>query len=159
MNYIQNFLLPENNNNQEEEQEKTPPLNQKKPGKEHQHYCRRKINRGDKQIDLPDFTLLTTSPRRRNRPLTVYVLPKSQIIWDLGRQNAQITSIWDLGFEISAKDTNYNLGFGIWDFGIWDFSIWILNLGGREFSSNLNLDLEVAQDLSIEDQPNIYTKY
>ncbi|RHZ82688.1 hypothetical protein Glove_105g9 [Diversispora epigaea] len=48
--------------------------------------------------------------------LNVYVLPKSQIIWDLGRQNAQITSIWDLGFGISAKNTNYNLGFGIWDF-------------------------------------------
>ncbi|RHZ72728.1 hypothetical protein Glove_239g14 [Diversispora epigaea] len=60
----------------------------------------------------------------------LYVLPKSQIIWDLGRQNAQITSIWDLGFGISAKNTNYNLGFGIWDFGIWDFGIWILNLGG-----------------------------
>ncbi|RHZ88101.1 hypothetical protein Glove_26g277 [Diversispora epigaea] len=43
----------------------------------------------------------------------LYVLPKSQIIWDLGRQNAQITSIWDLGFGISAKNTNYNLGFGI----------------------------------------------
>ncbi|RHZ82981.1 hypothetical protein Glove_101g47 [Diversispora epigaea] len=41
------------------------------------------------------------------------------------------TSIWDLGFGISAKDTNYNLGFGIWDFGIWDFGIWILNLGDR----------------------------
>ncbi|RHZ49270.1 hypothetical protein Glove_526g34 [Diversispora epigaea] len=61
----------------------------------------------------------------------IYVLPKSQIIWDLGRQNAQITSIWDLGFGILAKNTNYNLGFGIWDFGIWDFGIWILNLGGR----------------------------
>ncbi|RHZ57126.1 hypothetical protein Glove_393g4 [Diversispora epigaea] len=55
----------------------------------------------------------------------IYVLPKSQIIWDLGCQNAQITSIWDLGFGISAKNTNCNLGFGIWDFGIW-----ILNLGG-----------------------------
>ncbi|RHZ72433.1 hypothetical protein Glove_242g221 [Diversispora epigaea] len=63
-------------------------------------------------------------------PLRLYVLPKSQIIWDLGRQNAQITSIWDLGFGILAKNTNYNLGFGIWDFGIWDFSIWISNLGG-----------------------------
>ncbi|RHZ55870.1 hypothetical protein Glove_410g98 [Diversispora epigaea] len=59
--------------------------------------------------------------------LKLYVLPKSQIIWDLGCQNAQITSIWDLGFGISAKNTNYNLGFGIWDFGIW-----ISNLGGRE---------------------------
>ena len=69
------------------------------------------------------------------------MLPKSQIIWDLGRQNpkllvfgtskSQITSIWDLGFGISAKNTNHNLGFGIWDFGIWDFGIWILNLGGR----------------------------
>ncbi|RHZ58028.1 hypothetical protein Glove_379g8 [Diversispora epigaea] len=39
--------------------------------------------------------------------------------------------IWDLGFGISAKDTNHNLEFGIWDFGIWDFGIWILNLGGR----------------------------
>ncbi|RHZ80891.1 hypothetical protein Glove_131g61 [Diversispora epigaea] len=68
--------------------------------------------------------------------LGLYVLPKSQIIWDLGRQNAQITSIWDLGFGISAKDTNYNLEFGIWDFGIWDFDIWILNLGGR-----YNLDI------------------
>ncbi|RHZ57261.1 hypothetical protein Glove_391g13 [Diversispora epigaea] len=80
----------------------------------------------------------------------LYMLPKSQIIWDLGCQNAQITSIWDLGFGISAKNTNCNLGFGIWDlgfrqkiliviwdlgfgiwdFGIWDFGIWILNLGG-----------------------------
>ncbi|RHZ89167.1 hypothetical protein Glove_18g15 [Diversispora epigaea] len=38
--------------------------------------------------------------------LVLYVLPKFQIIWDLGRQNAQITSIWDLGFGISAKNTN-----------------------------------------------------
>ncbi|RHZ89822.1 hypothetical protein Glove_9g369 [Diversispora epigaea] len=60
--------------------------------------------------------------------LTIYVLPKSQIICDLGCQNAQITSIWDLEFGILAKNTNYNLGFGIWDFGIWDFGIWILNL-------------------------------
>ncbi|RHZ52595.1 hypothetical protein Glove_460g65 [Diversispora epigaea] len=47
------------------------------------------------------------------------MLPKSQIIWDLGHQNAQITSIWDLGFGISAKNTNYNLGFGIWDLEFW----------------------------------------
>jgi len=53
------------------------------------------------------------------------MLPKSQIIWDLGRQNFKllIFRIWDLGFGISAKNTNYNLGFGIWDFGIWDFGI------------------------------------
>ncbi|RHZ44227.1 hypothetical protein Glove_750g24 [Diversispora epigaea] len=61
----------------------------------------------------------------------LYVLLKSQIIWNLGRQNTQITNIWDLGFEISAKDTNYNLGFGIWDFGIW-----ILNLGGSRNETN-----------------------
>ena len=48
-----------------------------------------------------------------------------------GTPKSQITSIWDLGFGISAKNTNHNLGFGIWDFGIWDFGIWILNLGGR----------------------------
>ncbi|RHZ76199.1 hypothetical protein Glove_202g14 [Diversispora epigaea] len=64
----------------------------------------------------------------------IYVLPKSQIIWDLGHQNAQITSIWDLGFGISAKNTNCNLGFGRWDFGIWNFGIWILNLGGSTCS-------------------------
>ncbi|RHZ73725.1 hypothetical protein Glove_229g27 [Diversispora epigaea] len=69
----------------------------------------------------------------------LYVLPKSQIIWDLGRQNAQITSIWDLGFGISVKNTNYNLEFGIWDFGIWDFDIWILNLGGRYSSYDFGL--------------------
>ncbi|RHZ83384.1 hypothetical protein Glove_95g15 [Diversispora epigaea] len=55
--------------------------------------------------------------RISNMHIALYVLPKSQIIWDLGRQNAQITSIWDLGFGISAKNTNYNLGFGIWDLG------------------------------------------
>ncbi|RHZ48684.1 hypothetical protein Glove_543g62 [Diversispora epigaea] len=42
-----------------------------------------------------------------------------------------VFGIWDLGFGILAKNTNYNLGFGIWDFGIWDFGIWISNLGGR----------------------------
>ncbi|RHZ85496.1 hypothetical protein Glove_65g40 [Diversispora epigaea] len=42
-------------------------------------------------------------PKTTSVPV-LYVLPKSQIIWDLGRQNAQITNIWDLGF-------------GIWDFG------------------------------------------
>ncbi|RHZ69010.1 hypothetical protein Glove_291g19 [Diversispora epigaea] len=60
------------------------------------------------------------------------MLPKFQIIWDLGHQNAQITSIWDLRFGILAKDTNYNLEFGIWNFGIWNFGIWILNLGGSQ---------------------------
>ncbi|RHZ58763.1 hypothetical protein Glove_368g25 [Diversispora epigaea] len=53
-----------------------------------------------------------------NLDIILYVLPKSQIIWDLERQNAQITSIWDLGFGILAKNTNYNLGFGILAFGI-----------------------------------------
>ncbi|RHZ74541.1 hypothetical protein Glove_221g96 [Diversispora epigaea] len=62
-------------------------------------------------------------------------------IWDLGFRQKILIIIWDLGFGISAfgisafgisaKNTNYNLGFGIWDFGIWDFGIWILNLGGR----------------------------
>ncbi|RHZ83723.1 hypothetical protein Glove_88g110 [Diversispora epigaea] len=64
--------------------------------------------------------------RRRVSLHNVYLLPKSQIIWDLGCQNAQITSIWDLGFGISAKNTNYNLGFGILAFGIsvFGFRIW-----------------------------------
>ncbi|RHZ77074.1 hypothetical protein Glove_186g2 [Diversispora epigaea] len=74
---------------------------------------------------------------------------KSQIIWDLGCQNAQITSIWDLGFGISAKDTNYNLEFGIWDFGIWDFGIWILNLGGR-YSQHSPLLLQVTTTNPLE---------
>ncbi|RHZ56813.1 hypothetical protein Glove_396g36 [Diversispora epigaea] len=76
---------------------------------------------------------------------SLYVLPKSQIIWDLGRQNVQITSIWDLEFGISAKNTNYNLGFGIWDFGIWDFGIWILNLGGRK-KKDVNVCMEVTMN-------------
>ncbi|RHZ43726.1 hypothetical protein Glove_876g1 [Diversispora epigaea] len=171
MNYIQNFLIPENNNNQEEEQEETPPLEpeetrerastlppkknteprnsgnnknlephkhynyyhktriknintsiskirkntelkhrenrrtenkskspisskisrhqkvrtapgsrtaQEKPGRlgngfqEQEHPQQEQLERERIQprIDLPDFTLLTTSPRRRNRPLT-----------------------------------------------------------------------------------------
>ncbi|RHZ84382.1 hypothetical protein Glove_82g9 [Diversispora epigaea] len=52
-----------------------------------------------------------------NAERSLYVLPKSQIIWDLGRQNAQITSIWDLGFGISA--------FGILAFG---FRIWVAGI-------------------------------
>ncbi|RHZ80269.1 hypothetical protein Glove_137g87 [Diversispora epigaea] len=73
----------------------------------------------------------------------LYVLPKSQIIWDLGCQNAQITSIWDLGFGILAKNTNYNLGFGIWDFGIWDFGVWISNLDGRYNQNDKKKDDEI----------------
>ncbi|RHZ89980.1 hypothetical protein Glove_9g85 [Diversispora epigaea] len=157
MNYIQNFLIPENNNNQEEEQEETPPLEpeetrekastlppkknkprnqehqhlhtedpeeyrtttpgkrrtenklkslisskiswhqkvrtapgsrtaQEKPGRlgnrfqEQEHPQQEQLERERIQrlreqqkqarINLPDFTLLTTLPRRRNRPLT-----------------------------------------------------------------------------------------
>ncbi|RHZ62743.1 hypothetical protein Glove_335g52 [Diversispora epigaea] len=45
----------------------------------------------------------------------LYVLPKSQIIWDLGCQNAQITSIWDLGFGIWNLEFRH-LGFRHLDF-------------------------------------------
>ncbi|RHZ78487.1 hypothetical protein Glove_164g23 [Diversispora epigaea] len=89
------------------------------------------INYAEEQRNNGAPTIIDPRKVQELHHIRVYVLPKSQIIWDLGRQNAQITSIWDLEFVISAKNTNYNLGFGIWDFGIWDFGIWISNLDGR----------------------------
>ncbi|RHZ77778.1 hypothetical protein Glove_173g65 [Diversispora epigaea] len=59
------------------------------------------------------------------------------------QENINQMNIWDLRFGISIKNTNYNLGFGIWDFGIWDFGIWILNLGGRSSPGDSGTESEI----------------
>ncbi|RHZ61008.1 hypothetical protein Glove_350g127 [Diversispora epigaea] len=53
-----------------------------------------------------------------------------------------ILNIWDLRFGISAKNTNYNLGFGIWDLGFWHLGFW-------------HLDFEFGRQIGVVSVPNI----
>ena len=60
---------------------------------------------------------------RMQHKADLYVLPKSQIIWDLGRQNPKLLvfGIWDLGFRQKILIIIWDLGFGILAFGILAF--------------------------------------
>ncbi|RHZ68599.1 hypothetical protein Glove_294g18 [Diversispora epigaea] len=86
----------------------TKKYKRKKPSFTRQHF-EKGLNLKGEEIQICKF--LDESGNR------LYVLPKSQIIWDLGRQNVQITSIWDLGFGILAFGISA-FGFRIWAAGI-----------------------------------------
>ncbi|RHZ85936.1 hypothetical protein Glove_58g18 [Diversispora epigaea] len=102
----------------------------------------------------------TTSRRTRlgTNPSEPYLVEEERVTTTTRTET--IFGIWDLGFGISAKNTNYNLGFGIWDFGIWDFDIWILNLGGR-YTNSINRLIrkfelfEKKMDLLLNDNADI----
>ncbi|RHZ86259.1 hypothetical protein Glove_53g1 [Diversispora epigaea] len=64
-----------------------------------------------------------------------------------------VTHIWDLGFEISAKNTNYNLGFGIWDLGFRHLGFRHLDF---EFGRQKKIcRIKVAKELFRKNDPNI----